>query len=389
MQHYHQAISSAVTPTNASDLLSDGVFLRHFLLLLYDISAPMSTANDGADMWVEHLKRLCRLATLRHAGTRHEPLGYIIWSICELDMYACAMGSGSCEFLDTMLHRHMLPPLYQQIPDPGLPTRRPFLAGEEHLFPKILALNEGVVVRFAKLAQSARNLRMQASSLGTGPPSHSMCAQWQANVSQMQAGLSAFWLCSCPDFVNPETPIANVALPARVQFMYEQVSVGVTTRHEKEPRLNFNHQAFALYQTAILYSRTSMFPGQRLMGLSNHSALNADTDHRCASILTLAANLLRDQDRYPDLPPRHRMVFPIFIAGVTTASANAQRQALTMMYDHEAHGGIGQNTHQIRLLLAAVQDEQRRAMARGQAMEGVEWPRVARDRGLNVVNCGL
>lgn len=92
MQHYHQALSTAATPTTRDDLLSDGVFFRHFLLFIYDICIPMQTQDAGADMWALHLNHLREIALQRHRRAGHEPYAYITWSICELDMYVQRVG---------------------------------------------------------------------------------------------------------------------------------------------------------------------------------------------------------------------------------------------------------------------------------------------------------
>lgn len=396
MQHYHSALSSSSTPTTPADLVSDGVFLRHFLLFIYDICIPISTNNGGADMWAQHLNHLRQIATQRHARLGQERHGYIMWTICELDMYACLMGSGDCEFIRTVLHQQMLPPLEEQIPRTGLAAASPYLADEAHVFPAILALNQGVVIQTAKLAQSAQVFRMGATNIGEDPISPEIYARWQASVSQLQSELFAFWTNNYPDFLGVESPQAGFILPARVRFVFEHVSC--TPPHAASNRVEMstvsiltkvaNSQAFALFQAAVIYSRTSMFPGQRLVPVPNQSSVAADTEHRCLSIITLATEILNNQHA-TDPKSRRRTVFPLFMAGYASSSLDAKRQAINLIRALEASGGIGQNTYGTRQLLNAVCEEQRHAIGEGRGIESVEWLDVARERGLSIVNCGL
>jgi hypothetical protein len=142
-------------------------------------------------------------------------------------------------------------------------------------------------------------------------------------------------------------------------------------------------QAFLLYQASMIYSRTSMFPGQPLIPTANQAAFLADTGTRVSHILTLTIHILSNNEL-----DRREVVFPIFIAGYATTNPNAKAKAIELLKSYEGHG-IGQNTSVVRRLLVAVCDEQNRRVAAGRRVEEVEWLRVGRERGLGVVNCGL
>jgi len=142
-------------------------------------------------------------------------------------------------------------------------------------------------------------------------------------------------------------------------------------------------QAFLLYQAAIIYSRTSMFPGQGLIPIANQAAFAADTGSRVSHILTLTMSIFANGEL-----DRREVVFPVFMAGVATNNLNAKAKAIELLKSYEGHG-IGQNTSVVRRLLAAVCDEQNRRVSAGRRMEEVDWLRFGRERGLSVVNCGL
>ncbi|KAK5110806.1 hypothetical protein LTR62_005517 [Meristemomyces frigidus] len=370
-QHYQHALSATATPTTADDLLSDGVFLRHLLLLIYDVCVPMDT--DQA-MWAQHLVHLRTKAVQRHQRLGREPHGYLLWLICELDMYACLLGNGTCEFVQTMLHHNMLPTLDQQIPSSG--TDGPYLPTETHILPPIQQLNEGVLLHTVKLAQLAHACRTEASQLPHPTPEST--TRWQTAVSRLQSELVTFWTQTYPPFLGPDSSEAGRHLPPR-------------------PRHVFEH-AFLLYQTAIIYSRTSMFPSQRLLPLSNQQEIHHDTERRCHSILTLADEYVpgtraESGAAGADTKAIRHLVLPLFIAGVATSSPETKTHAIHSMKAMEstANGAIGQNTYRTRQLLTAVCEEQRRAVERGRRMEEVDWFALGREegRGWGVVNCGL
>lgn len=226
MQHYHQALAAQSTATSPNDLIQDGVFLRHFLLLVYDICIPMQADDSGADsLWAGHLNHLRHIATQRHQSRGGEPHGHILWTICELDMYACLMGSGNCDFVQTIMSQNMLPPLEQQVPmvgDGRSPGTMHFLPHEARVFPPILHIKEGVVLRTAKLAQIAQSFRSEIST--RQPASPGTYARWQATVMQLQAEMHSFWQQSYPEHLGPESQ-ASASLPGRVRSVFENVSL--------------------------------------------------------------------------------------------------------------------------------------------------------------------
>ena len=193
MQHYHKAISARASTSSTDDLLSDGVFLSHFLLFIYDICIPTPNAASDANMWAIHLQQLLqRTAVLRQDNldpTRH---GYIIWTLCELDMYACLLGSGSCDFFQSIVRTSMLPPLEEMIPQTASPlSSGRYLDIEAAFFPTILTLYQGVLIQSANVAQMAKTFRDEAAMQILVSPD--LYAKWQVSVSQLQNELSTFW----------------------------------------------------------------------------------------------------------------------------------------------------------------------------------------------------
>lgn len=126
-----------------------------------------------------------------------------------------------------------------------------------------------------------------------------------------------------------------------------------------------------------------MFPHQRSLPLAAQSDIFADTERRILSILHLATAYLETGQLH------HRfIIFPLFIAGFATALPDVKVQVLNLVKAFEG-SAVGGNTYTTRRLLSTVLEEQRRVVGEGGRMEDVDWLRVARERGLGVVNCGL
>ncbi|KAK3647070.1 hypothetical protein LTR56_008238 [Elasticomyces elasticus] len=350
LQHYQSALSVSSSPATADDMLSDGVFLRHFLLFVYDICVPMGADHGGDVMWAQHLNHLRSITLQRHQRLGREQHGYILWSICELDMYACLLGSGNCDFASTIIQKGMLPSLEAQIP--AVSSGGPYSREEMHIFPSIQRLNEVVVLNAIKVAQHAQQFRTAASNTSPGTN-----ARFQASVSHLQEELLTAWHQTFPPFLGAESPQAGYTLPDRVRYVYEH--------------------AFMLHQASMLYLRTSMFVAQRSIPIANQADVNADSERRCMGILALASGYLEGE-----IVMEHRhAIFPIFMAGVVTMQSDVKIQAINIVRSME-RGAIGQNTSRTRQLLVAVCEEQSSGRI-------VDWLTVARERGLSVVNCGL
>ncbi|CAK3843147.1 Proteasome component ECM29 [Lecanosticta acicola] len=350
MQHYHQALAASSTASTPSDLLSDGVFFRHFLLFIYDICIPMhSDSDDGTDMWAEHLNHLRRIAMQRHTSGARIPYAFPIWSICELDMYACLMGSGNCEFLRTILSNNMLPPLEHQIPPLANSAPGTFLPEESPMMMSILYLNQGIILRTAKLAQTAQTFRTPGQTASPGAR-----ARWQATATQLQTDLNTFWSQNCPEFLLNHPATTSPLLPERIRYIFISATL--------------------LFHASMLYARTSLFPSQSLIP-SYHAA--QDTPSRIASILSLTSPPVNNNNTTTTLP-RNTSTFALFIAGIAAPDAATKRLCIDGITAFEGRG-IGQNTYRTRRLLSAVVEERR---------EG-EWVGFSRERGLGVLSCGL
>ena len=221
IEHYDRALSAQTPTSSADDLLSDGVFLRHYLLFIYDICMTADANDAGAGMWVDHLRHLVTLTQRRVARFGKEPHPFVLHSICAFDTYACLMGNGNCDYFRTVLAQQIVPPLGAALTPTSQrgPTAWP---NEAHTYPIIMNLMRGVMIHTSNLAQAAQQFRREAADRTTVSPCR--CARWQAQVFQLQTELSNFWQEAYPEFLEKDSPMAGQALDVRMRYVFEHVS---------------------------------------------------------------------------------------------------------------------------------------------------------------------
>ncbi|KAF2725680.1 hypothetical protein K431DRAFT_260551 [Polychaeton citri CBS 116435] len=364
-QHYSLALQLLSSPAaESNDMLSDGVFFLHFLLFLYDICDHTAPGPGEPDLWAQHLNHLTRIVIQRRERFSEEPHGYVVWMIVALDMYACLMANGTLQFTRTLIQKNMIPTFQDQVPKLHLGAQVPYLPEEAQTIEAIIQLNQDVMIQTALVAEASQQFRTEGLVQGTITPS--MMAVWQARATQLQAELHLVWATAYPAFL-PSTEEwqwqSGQALPPRARIIFEHV--------------------FLLFQAMVIYSRTSMFPGQRSLPVAGQIEINQDTERRIATIFALAINQINAGHM-----DRRFIVFPIFIAGASTGDPDSKIQALDLIRAME-NSGIGQNTRRTRHLLNALYEEQSLALNSGRRAEDVDWMEIARQRRLTVVNCGL
>ncbi|EER42675.1 conserved hypothetical protein [Histoplasma capsulatum H143] len=142
LQHYQQTLPFLQTSMRShQDLSSDGVFLTHFLLLIYEIAAA---EPGGSNLWSHHLERLLRIILMRNEIFKTEKFPFIIWWVCSIDLYALFSGTGTGEFIATVLKNDMIPsPGYHLYPL-GQDGTSVIYPEEMDILPTILQLNHDI-----------------------------------------------------------------------------------------------------------------------------------------------------------------------------------------------------------------------------------------------------
>ncbi|OAL70155.1 hypothetical protein A7D00_5685 [Trichophyton violaceum] len=359
LQHYQKTLPFLQTSMRShQDLSSDGVFLTHFLLLIYEIAAA---EPGGSNLWSHHIQRLIRICYMRGAILQKEPFPFVVWWICWIDLYALFSGAGTGDFVRNLLAHDMIPAALSQLYPIGEDGKSIIFPGEEHTLPVMLRLNRDTFILAIRLGILAADCRRDAISQ-TFPDGSIGCtllgrAAKEKRLFDIQQSFIQLWT----------TP--------RVSLFQQQV-------HQLPPRSKevFQHCS-TLFNSCMIYSYISMWPNQA----AETSTLSAlDIDQRISAILS-TANEITSMGRY-DL---RFIIFPTFIAGVVATSPTHKMIALDILSNFEANEGVGRNVATTRQLLQTVYQHQTNAYLRCGHTFDVDWLDVMAKQGLQLVNFGL
>ncbi|KAL1987628.1 hypothetical protein VTN96DRAFT_2869 [Rasamsonia emersonii] len=360
LQHYQQAFPSLQTCIRSDeDLSSDGVFLTHFLLLIYEIAAA---EPGGSNLWSHHISRLLRISLMRNStfgGKEKYP--YIIWWICSIDLYALFSGAGTGEFLGAMLKNNMLPSPECQLYPLAANGYSVIYPEESDSLPAVLQLYHKTFVLAARLGFLAADLRRGSISAAFGDGSTSSgsfahAAQHSGKLYEIRHSLQQLWQSSNATYLCQRMD----SFPQRPKELLQN--------------------ALTLYHACLIYSYTSMWPGQRM---APDSASDEVIGHHAAVILQVAENIV-NTGRF-DL---RFIIFPLFMAGTATSSGDQKMLAMDLMSSMEKEG-LGRNATTTRNLLQIVYERQTlQFMTVGHSLN-VDWAEIMMEQGLQVVNFGL
>ena len=371
LQHYQQALPALqLTLKSPDDLSSDGAFLTHFLLLVYEVRRSCQSRNimltpsqiaaaeaEHSNLWSQHLSTLLRISLLRREVFGGEIFPYVIWWICNIDLDALFSGASSGEYVGSMVNNDIIPPPSFHLYPLGLDGSSVVYADEVEVLPTVLQLDYEVTVLATRLALLAHEFRHDTTFSNTDVMDREQAIRdRQSRIFEFQEALRELWVTQAVVMVNQKAD----ALPTRPKQLYEH--------------------AATLYRACIIYSHTSMWPGQRLETSPDYNTEIAVASNQIFQMTRKALAEDRSDCRY--------LAFPVFIAGFVTTDGAQRMNALDLLRAMEK-SSIGRNTTSTRKALAALYEKQNeRFMNTGQSLD-VDWMEVMAERKLMVVNFGL
>lgn len=215
--HYQQALPLLQASLHTEeDLASDGVFLTHFILLLYEIAAGEAR---GLSLWNQHISQLQRIILLRKLMYGNEPNTFIVWWVASIDTHVVLSGMGDGSFCETMLRQNLLPTGIES------ETRySPFsndLVPDLGALPSSLAFHRRIMVVAAELGLLTRDLREESRQLSPNQPSLDTIRHWQERISTLQDTLRRAWNVQMPASVA--SGYCNQLLPVGARGIFEHV----------------------------------------------------------------------------------------------------------------------------------------------------------------------
>jgi hypothetical protein len=160
LKHYQAVIPALQTTVQSSrDSYSDGALFTHSILLLYEIAAA---GDRESNMWQHHIDQLLWIITLRQQAYSVEKYGFIVWTICSIDIYALLSISGTGALAEALLKQNILPTPEGCLPPASAGNSPVIYPEEQDFFPAILKLNQEVTLLGLQVRQLARSLRDEA-----------------------------------------------------------------------------------------------------------------------------------------------------------------------------------------------------------------------------------
>ncbi|KAF7597422.1 hypothetical protein BBP40_003669 [Aspergillus hancockii] len=344
--HYQQDFSFLQNIIyHSEDLLSDGLFLTQFLMLVYEITAAQSY---GPNLWSHHISRLLDITFLRQSAFGMERYPFIIWWVCTIDLYALFSGAGAGEYVKTVTESNMLPGPESLLCFPSL-NGFGVIDRREHDGLAIMHLYKDTFMLAVRLGLVAAEVKKISAS-----DSYSS-VDLQQQASDLREEFKRLW--NSPDvhfWVDN-----HATLPKQLQSSLQQV--------------------FLLFHTSLLFYHTSMWPKQSI-GLEE--SLEETAHHHATMILQHAEDMVL---KNPD-SPQHFIIFPLFLAGATARSSALKVKAWELLSNLE-ESEVGYNASTTCYMLQVVYERQMQQSSNGGgSFLWVDWVELLAERGFRLVS---
>lgn len=152
-------------------------------------------------MWQYHSDQLLRIITHRRQAYGVETYGFIVWTICSIDISALLSVSGTGVFVESLREQNMIPPPERCLPH-LLPGQSAAIYPEqEGFFPKILTLNQDVLLLAFEVGKLAQDLRQEHQSQLVSEPAFHINRRARIEHLQRQMEHSRdIWRSQYPDY---------------------------------------------------------------------------------------------------------------------------------------------------------------------------------------------
>ena len=163
MQHYEEALhQSERCLQTTEDLASNGPFLMHYVLLIYDIAVGEAI---GSNFWASHMSHILKYIPIRQAQSESEPFPFVLWRVAIIDTNTLLSGIGNGNFVRKMLSSEFFPPSQQHRFATRLAGGGPSHPGDAGILKTVTDLSRNTMLLAAEFALLARGLRTTATEL--------------------------------------------------------------------------------------------------------------------------------------------------------------------------------------------------------------------------------
>ncbi|KAL3457772.1 hypothetical protein BJX64DRAFT_280365 [Aspergillus heterothallicus] len=346
LQYYDQALPALQSSLqNCEDVLSDGLFLTHFLLLVYQIT--FAKPSNGSSLWSHHMSRLLQLTLLRQSVAERERYPLIIWLICQVDLYALLSGASNGEYVKAAAESHFLPEAEALLQQMGPEGSGMMYAEEYDVLLLIMRLHREslkIAVRLGLFAAEMRRAKQPQMELV------------YRELDGLRGAFRRQWTSHEIRFLIE----GHGNLPKRSQQCFQQLSV--------------------LFHAALLFSYTSVWRGQSLSSGVEH---DKEVQHHAEATLQLAERMIAHGQNSGPL----FLTFPLFLSGVISLSSGLKMMALELL-SNLGESELGYDAATTNSTLQVVCETQAQHSREGGYMQHVDWREVLANHGLRLVNYG-
>lgn len=272
-----------------------------------------------------------------------------------MDLDALLSGMGSGEFVGHMLKNDLIPPPSFHLYPLGMDGSSVVYPEERETLPIVLTLDYEIMLHAVRLGLLAHEFRND-HAFGTADMRQKAMAVRvrQSRVYDVQEGLRHLWA------VPAIHDLAQTQLPVRSQRLFQH--------------------AWTLYHACIIYSHTSMWPGQTMDTSPDFCMEIAASSHQILQVAQSIIPAYSYSSRF--------LTFPLFMAGVASTVGSEKSLAVDLISKIESEA-IGRNIKATRYALETIYERQNRHfMHTGHSLD-VDWLQVMLEQGLAVVNFGL
>lgn len=220
LQHYQQALPALQASLRIeSDLASDGVFLTHFVLLMYEVSCG---GPNGLSLWQQQVSQLLNIVLLRRRLYGNEPYQFILWWVASIDTHVVLFGMDKGNFIETMLQHNLLSSDHNTSND-----RRLVSSTSEHqstfnsVQPSALSFHRRLCIFGAEIGLLARDLRAEEKEKSHGRSFSTMRSR-QERIGRLQDQMRAIWNAQAS--ISIAEGYSNDILPVGARSIFEHVS---------------------------------------------------------------------------------------------------------------------------------------------------------------------
>ena len=183
MEHYQEALRQSERYLQTDeDLASDGPFLMHYILLIYDIAVGEPIESE---FWAHHMAHISRVAPIRQTLSE-EPFPFVLWRAAILDTNALLSGIGNGEFVRSMLTTEFFPSAHQHHYAARLGGSSPTQQTNAGVLRTVIDLGRNTMLLAAEFALLAREVRVTATKLRQ-TNDRATAAGLQRNLTQAQS----------------------------------------------------------------------------------------------------------------------------------------------------------------------------------------------------------